>query len=55
MLVYGDIEWLHDSDHGEVEKGEDFGYEKFMNTIEALVMRQNTYEKTLFRQRMTVR
>lgn len=43
----GDIEWLHNSGHGEVEKGEDFGYEKFMSTIDALVMGRNTYEKVL--------
>lgn len=26
----GDINWLHNSGHGDVEKGEDFGYEEFM-------------------------
>lgn len=43
----GDIDWLHNSGHGEVEKGEDFGYEAFKSTIDALVMGRNTYEKVL--------
>lgn len=43
----GDIEWLHNSGHGEVEKGEDFGYKEFMDTVDALVMGRNTYEKVL--------
>lgn len=43
----GDIEWLHNSGHGEVEKGEGFGYDEFMSTIDALVMGRNTYEKVL--------
>lgn len=43
----GDIEWLHNSGHGSVEKGEDFGYEEFMSTVDALVMGRNTYEKVL--------
>lgn len=41
----GDIEWLHNSGHGEVDKVADFGYEKFMSTVDALVMGRKTYEK----------
>lgn len=43
----GDIEWLHNSGHGEVEKGEDFGYKSFMNSVDALVMGRITFEKVL--------
>ncbi|REL24027.1 dihydrofolate reductase [Rhodohalobacter sp. SW132] len=43
----GDIDWLHNSGHGEAEKEEDFGYETFMSTVDALVMGRNTYEKVL--------
>lgn len=43
----GDIEWLHNSGHGEVNKGEDFGYQAFMSSIDALVIGRNTYEKVL--------
>jgi dihydrofolate reductase len=43
----GDIEWLHNSGHGEMDEGEDFGYEKFMSTVDALVMGRKTYEKVL--------
>lgn len=43
----GDIEWLHNSGHGQVDQGEDFGYETFISTIDALVMGRNTYEKVL--------
>ncbi len=45
----GDIEWLHNSGHGEVEKGEDFGYEAFMSTIDAHVIGRISYEKVLWR------
>jgi dihydrofolate reductase len=39
----GDIDWL-----GEPSKdGEDYGYEKFMDTVDFLVMGRNTYEKVL--------
>lgn len=41
----GDIEWLHNSGHGEVEDGEDFGYDRFMKSMDALVIGRNTYEK----------
>lgn len=43
----GDIDWLHNSSHGEIEKGEDFGYKTFMSNIEVLVMGRNIYEKVL--------
>lgn len=43
----GDIEWLHNSGHGEVDKGEDFGYKEFMSSVDALVMGRNTYKKVL--------
>lgn len=43
----GDIEWLHNSGHGEVNKGEDFGYQAFMSSVDALVIGRNTYEKVL--------
>lgn len=43
----GDIDWLHNSGHGEVEQGDDFGYEAFMSSVDALVMGRNTYEKVL--------
>ncbi|MCH2449732.1 MAG: dihydrofolate reductase family protein [Gracilimonas sp.] len=42
-----DIEWLNNSGYGEVDKGEDFGYEAFMSTVDALVMGRKTYEKVL--------
>jgi dihydrofolate reductase len=39
----GDIDWL-----GEPSKdGEDYGYKKFMDTVDFLVMGRNTYEKVL--------
>ena len=37
----GDLDWLP---HGG---GEDFGYEAFMSTVDALVMGRNTFEKVL--------
>lgn len=40
-----DIEWLHNSGHGEVEEGEDFGYKEFIASVDALVMGRNSYEK----------
>lgn len=43
----GDIEWLDTSGHGEVDKGEDFGYKSFMSSVDALVMGRITYEKVL--------
>ena len=43
----GDIEWLHNSGHGEADKGEDFGYADFMGTVDALVMGRHSYEKVL--------
>lgn len=43
----GDIEWLHNSGHGDVDKSEDFGYEALMSSVDALVMGRNTYEKVL--------
>jgi dihydrofolate reductase len=39
----GDIDWL-----GEPSKdGEDYGYQKFIDTVDFLVMGRNTYEKVL--------
>jgi dihydrofolate reductase len=43
----GNIEWLHNSGHGEIENEEDFGYKAFMSSVDALVMGRNTYEKVL--------
>lgn len=43
----GDIEWLHNSGHGQVDKKEDFGYEKFISTIDALVLGRKSFEKVL--------
>lgn len=43
----GNIKWLHNSGHGDVDNGVDFGYKVFMSTIDALVMGRNTYEKVL--------
>lgn len=43
----GDIDWLHNSGHGEVEIGEDFGYEAFISTIDAMLIGRNSYEKVL--------
>jgi dihydrofolate reductase len=40
----GDIDWLDES--GE-ESGEDYGYKKFMDTIDYIVMGRITYEKAL--------
>jgi dihydrofolate reductase len=40
----GDIDWLDES--GE-ESGEDYGYKKFMDTIDCIVMGRITYEKAL--------
>lgn len=41
----GDIEWLQSS--GEEDGGNDYGYEAFMASVEALVMGRNTFEKVL--------
>lgn len=43
----GDIEWLHNSGHGEVDKGEDFGYKDFISTVDAHLIGRNSYEKVL--------
>lgn len=43
----GDIEWLHNSGHGEVDKDEDFGYQAFFSTVDALVMGRHSFEKVL--------
>lgn len=43
----GDIEWLHNSGHGKVDKGEDFGYEAFISTVDAHLIGRNSYEKVL--------
>ena len=38
----GDLDWLPKNAQGETE---DYGYKKFMNSIDCLVMGHNTYEK----------
>jgi dihydrofolate reductase len=43
----GDIEWLHNSAYNLPEGENDFGYERFINTVDALVMGRHTYEKVL--------
>src|SRR5687768_12176817 len=40
----GGIDWL--DSQPELE-GEDYGYDAFMNTIDAIVMGRNTFEKVL--------
>lgn len=40
----GDINWLHEIPNPE---GSDFGFSDFMNSIDALLMGRNTYEKVL--------
>lgn len=44
----GELDWLPSGGGGE--NGEDYGYKKFMDTVDVLVMGRNTYEKvsTLF-------
>ena len=39
----GDLDWLPAGEEG----GEDFGYSKFMSTIDHIVMGRNTFEKVL--------
>ena len=41
----GDIDWLHHPDY--TVEGEDFGYNTFMDSISALIMGRNTYDKVL--------
>ncbi|MGL5942967.1 MAG: dihydrofolate reductase family protein [Waterburya sp.] len=41
----GDIDWLPGV--GDVESGEDYGYQEFINSVDALVMGRNTYESVL--------
>ncbi len=41
---YGEIDWLGEPPE---EGGEDYGYKKFMDTVDVLVMGRNTYEKVL--------
>lgn len=41
----GDIDWLDDP--GYILEGEDFGYYAFMDSIDALIMGRNTFEKVL--------
>jgi dihydrofolate reductase len=41
----GDLDWLPGVDTGSHE--EDYGYEAFMSTVDALVMGRGTYEKVL--------
>lgn len=40
----GEIDWLGG---GGEESGEDYGYKAFMDTVDAIVMGRNTYEKVL--------
>ena len=40
----GEIDWLGDP---PTEGADDYGYEKFMDTVDVLVMGRNTYEKVL--------
>lgn len=41
----GDVEWLHD-DYGENPTG-DYGYTEFFQTVDAIVMGRNSFEKVL--------
>tara|TARA_R110000868_G_scaffold383578_7_gene650649 strand:+ start:270 stop:824 length:555 start_codon:yes stop_codon:yes gene_type:complete len=41
----GDVDWLDYSEY--VLEGENFGYYEFMDSIDALIMGSNTYEKVL--------
>lgn len=41
----GDVDWLDYPEY--MLKGEDFGYYNFMDSIDALIMGRNTYEKLL--------
>lgn len=40
----GEIDWLGG---GGAEAGEDYGYQKFIDSVDVLVMGRNTYEKVL--------
>lgn len=40
----GNIDWLNEASASTPE-GEDYGYAKFMSTVDALVMGRNTYEQ----------
>eukprot|EP01031_Cornospumella_fuschlensis_P037907 gene37907-46052_t len=42
----GDIDWL-DKANEKVPAGEDCGYQEFMDSVDALVMGRNTFEKVL--------
>jgi dihydrofolate reductase len=41
----GDIDWLHHPDY--TIEGEDFGYTRFMESIDAIIMGRNSFEKVL--------
>ncbi len=41
----GDIEWLHS--YSESDENEDYGYEEFMSSVDALIMGRKTFEKVL--------
>lgn len=41
----GDLDWLMENEPDAA--GEDYGYQEFMDTVDALVMGRNTYEKVL--------
>ena len=41
----GDLDWLPSGD--EVGAGEDYGYQAFLDSVDALVMGRSTYEKVL--------
>lgn len=41
----GDVAWLHSIDN--TDENEDYGYEKFMSSVDVLIMGRNTFEKVL--------
>ncbi|MGM0588760.1 MAG: dihydrofolate reductase family protein [Bacteroidota bacterium] len=43
----GSLDWLNESSDGSSDPAEDFGYQAFMEDIDALVMGRNTFDKVL--------
>jgi dihydrofolate reductase len=41
----GSLDWLNESSDGSSDPAEDFGYQDFMQDIDALVMGRNTFDK----------
>lgn len=41
----GNLDWLHEG--GAAPEGEDYGYASFMQTVDAIVMGRNTFDKVL--------